>query len=152
MPPLRCSYIFFSVFEPPAPQVFVAQNRVRAIEGFEGLTRLWKLDLGANRIRCVPYDSSLHRVGVQNSERGRAEAHATYVHQSGDVIDGRCVSGRAASGRVVRARARTLGRVVCHYTICLSCVCVRGRQPCRTYVHIYHNRLISKMCPAVVHI
>lgn len=34
-------------------QVFVAQNRVRAIEGFEGLTRLRKLDLGANRIRCA---------------------------------------------------------------------------------------------------
>lgn len=32
-------------------QVFVAQNRLRAIEGMEGLTRLRKLDLGANRIR-----------------------------------------------------------------------------------------------------
>ncbi|CAN0504703.1 unnamed protein product [Ectocarpus sp. 8 AP-2014] len=36
---------------PLLDEVFVAQNRVRAIEGFEGLTRLRKLDLGANRIR-----------------------------------------------------------------------------------------------------
>ena len=37
------------MFEPPAAQVFVPQNRVHAIEWFEGLTRLRKLDLGGEQ-------------------------------------------------------------------------------------------------------
>lgn len=49
--PFRLSLV--AVGKPLALQVFVAQNRVRAIEGFEGLTLLRKLDLGANRIRYV---------------------------------------------------------------------------------------------------
>lgn len=51
--PTHCHFVSATFRSLAMRQVFVAQNRVRAIEGFEGLTRLRKLDLGANRIRRV---------------------------------------------------------------------------------------------------
>ncbi|CAM9352214.1 unnamed protein product [Phaeothamnion confervicola] len=38
---------------PLLEEVYVAQNRIRVIEGLDGATRLRKLDLGANRIRRI---------------------------------------------------------------------------------------------------
>lgn len=120
----------------------MAQNRLRAVEGMEGLTRLRKLDLGANRIRwasvccggrCLQWESYSRRFALPVSSKQRTSrfpALERIVHHRVRLFDEHAIGIPAAVALDI-SRVKAKGHVAPPSPVqtCASCLCALKVSP-----------------------